>query len=139
MIAAIVQQLQQAVPALRLVEGAAGFQRASEGNPTTTPAAYVFLADEVADEDSIGAPIIQRLLAKIVTVLVLRNVGDITGAAATIDMDTLREQVRTALHGFCIDADHDPLAIDRSGLVAFRDGHLWWQMIWTTSYYVQGQ
>lgn len=139
MIAEIIAQLKDNVDSLRLVEGASGLQRASDSNPTATPAAYVFLSEESADENSIDAPMVQHLSATVSTVLVLRNVGDLTGAAATVDMDTLREQVRSALHGFVPDTDHDPLAIDRSALLAFRDSHLWWQMTWRTAYYAVAQ
>lgn len=132
---AIIARLKAEVPALRIIDGAAGFQRASESNPTAVPAAYVFTVDESADENSIDEPMIQHIEVTLAVVLVVRHVGDATGAAAGSDMDSLRDAVLVALMGYRPDADHDPLARQRSTLLTFRDGHMWWQETWATRYY----
>lgn len=140
MIAAIIARLLAEVPAFKLVEGVAGFQRATETNPPATPAAYVFTVDEsgvdadVDIDDGEG----QLVNVTIAVVLVVRNVADAHGAAAELDMDALRGLVRRALLGWSVDIDHHPLARRQSALSAFRDGHMWWQETWTTAYYDEG-
>lgn len=139
MISTIISKIKDSVPALRLVENVAGFQRASEGQPAATPAAYVFLVKESGDDESLDAPMIQRVVAMIATVLVVRNVGDAGGGAANTSMDSVRESVRAAILGMTIDDGYDPLAFVDSAPVAFRDGCLWWQMTWRTSYYLSAE
>lgn len=140
MIAAIIARLLAEVPALKLVEGVAGFQRATETNPPATPAAYVFTVDESgsAGDTDIDDGEGQLVDVTLAIVLVVRNVTDAHGAAAELDMDALRGQVRAALLGWSIDAEHEPLARRQSTLSAFRDGHMWWQETWTTAYYDEG-
>ncbi len=139
MIAEIISRIKDSVPALRLVDNVAGFQRASDGQPAATPAAYIFLVSESADDQSLDAPMIQRIIATIATVLVVRHVGDAGGGSANTSMDSLREAVRSALLGMTIDDGYDPLAFVESALVTFRDGCLWCQMTWKTSYYVSAE
>lgn len=140
MIEALIARLQAAVPDLKLIEGAAGFQRASESNPPATPAAYVFIVDEAGDGDAtVDLPLIERERITISVVLVVRNVGDRHGAAAAQDMETLRPAVTLALRGFTPAPEHAPLSRRQSALAAFRDGHMWWQMTWETLTYVEGE
>lgn len=134
MIAEIIDRLKSTLPDLRIVDGAAGFQRASESNPKATPAAFVFIVDESADDNSVDAPFIQEVDVKLAVVLVVRHVGDTVGAAAGVDMDSLRADVLAALMGYSPIAGYDPLARQKSALLAFRDGHMWWQETWSTRY-----
>lgn len=132
-------RLSTQVPALRVVSGAADFQRATEDLPKATPAAYVFSAEESADEGGFDQPTIQRLRITVVVVLVVRQVADTTGAAASIDIDILRADVWAALHGARPDADHEPLTFASGGIVSFRDGLLWWSDTWSSATYVVSQ
>jgi hypothetical protein len=140
MIAAIIARLLAEVPALKLIEGVAGFQRATETNPAATPAAYVFTVDESGAELDIDVSDGQDQLVQvtIAIVLVVRNVADATGAAAEVDMDTLRKQVRAALLGWSSGPDYELLTRRQSALSAFRDGHMWWQETWMTAYFDEG-
>jgi hypothetical protein len=134
-IAAIIARLIAQVPALKMVGSAAAFQQASETNPRATPAAYVFTVDESADENSLGDPMIQKIEVTLAIVLVVRQVGDTLGAGAGADMDSLRVDVLAALLGYRPSTGHDPLARRQSALLAFRDGHMWWQETWSTRYF----
>lgn len=135
MIAEIVARLQSQVPALKLVGGAAAFNAASQANPAATPAAFVFVVDESDDENGLEQPMVQESTVTLAVVLVVRQVSDAQGAAAGADMDTLRQAVGAALRGWVIGAAYDPLARRQSALVAFRDGHMWWQETWLTRYF----
>jgi hypothetical protein len=134
MIDAIGARLLAEVPALKAVGAAAAFQQASETNPRSTPAAFVFIVEESADENSVDAPFIQEIDVTLAVVLVVRHVGDTLGAAAGVDMDSLRAAVLAALMGYVPLAGYDPLARRKSSLLAFRDGHMWWQETWSTRY-----
>lgn len=135
MIAEIIARLQAQVPALKLVAGAAAFNAASQANPAATPAAFVFAVEETDEENGLEQPMVQEVTVTLAVVLVVRQVSDAQGAAAGTDMDTLRQQVGVALRGWLIGADYDPLARRQSALVAFRDGHMWWQETWLTRYF----
>lgn len=138
MIAEIIARLKAQVPALKLVGGVASFQGASESNPPALPAAFVFTVDESADENGLDVPMIQQVEVTLAVILVVRNVVDARGAAAGTDMETLRDAVLAALLGWTPDPEHDPLARRQSTLLAFRDGHMWWQDTWSTRYFAVG-
>ena len=121
--------------ALKLVAGAVAFNVASQSNPAATPAAFVFVVDESDGENGLEQPMVQDVTVTLAVVLVVRQVSDAQGAAAGADMDTLRQAVGAALRGWVIGADYDPLARRQSALVAFRDGHMWWQETWLTRYF----
>lgn len=133
MITETIARLQSQVAALKLVAGAAEFQAASESNPIATPAAYVLRLSEKAGAQEGMAKVIQRVAAEIGIVIVLRNVADPKGAAADSDLDALRSAVRTALLGWAAPAC-DAFEYGAGGLLAFRDGHLWWQDSYQTAY-----
>jgi hypothetical protein len=137
MIAAIVARLEatKAQTGLKRVGGAAAFQAAVETNPAAVPAAYVFTLDETAGPNPVAPDVIQRVSASIGVVLVARNLSDAKGAAAGQDMETLRAAVKAVLLGWSPAEGHDPLERGRAHLLAFRDGHMWWQDAYTTAYF----
>lgn len=135
MIAEIIARLQSQVapPTLNLVGGAAEFQAASDANPNAVPAAYVLRMSERGGERLTYGRTEQRVPTEIGIVMVVRNVADAKGNAASADMETLRGAVRTALLGWNAAAT-DPFEFAAGGLLAFRDGHLWWQDSYRTTY-----
>jgi hypothetical protein len=134
-IAETIARLQELVPTLKLVGGAAGFQKASETNPAATPAAFVFLARDVAGPNPVAPDVHQRVDAEIAVVLVIKNISDAQGNAASQDMETLRREVKAVLLGWPPATGYDALERGPGNLLAFRDGHLWWQDIYKTAYY----
>lgn len=134
MIAEIIQKLVAGNIGLKLIAGAAEFQAAVENAPTATPAAYVMEADETGGPNLIGNTVIQQIASNVVIVLVTHNVADPKGAAAALDMITLRRAVRTLLLGWSPTAACDPLEFAKGALANFKNGHLWWQDIYRTSY-----
>ena len=135
MIAETIARLQADVPTLKLVAGAAGFQKASETNPAATPAAFVFLVRDVAGPNPVAPDVHQRVGAEIAVVLVIKNVADPQGNAAGQDMDTLRGEVKAVLLGWPPAAGCDALERGTGNLLAFREGHLWWQDTYNTAFY----
>jgi hypothetical protein len=134
MISEIITRLQQAVPALKLVGGAAQFQNAAERNPNATPAAFVINLKENAAPTAVSDFVIQRVSVTLGVVLVVRNLSDAKGAAAGIDMEALSKAVKTQLLGWQPCEGYDPLERGSSNLLTFKDGHMWWQDTYLTSY-----
>ncbi|AKU21876.1 hypothetical protein [Massilia sp. NR 4-1] len=135
MIEAIQARLRATVPALKLVGDAVGFQSAAERTPTVMPACYVITLGEKPSPNSLGNILIQQVQASIGVILVMRNLGDATGAKAQASIEALRGQVKDQIFGWVPKAGCEPLERGDSNLLAFRDGCVWWQDIYVTSFY----
>ena len=135
MISDVVTYLQTAVPALKLVGAAAQFQAAVESNPKATPAAFVISLGDDPGPSVMADQVIQRVATPLGIVLVVRNLSDTKGVAAGQDMEALRAAVKAALLGWQPAAEYDPLQRGRGTLLAFKDGHMWWQDIYLTATY----
>lgn len=123
------------VPALKQVGGAADFQSAAESNPTVTPCAFVIPLQENPQSNELANFVIQRVTATIGVMLVVRNVADQHGVAAQQDLAMLRQAVKDALLGWQPSDSCDPLERGPSNLLVFKDGHMWWQDIYVTTFY----
>lgn len=134
MINNVVSRLDTDVPALKLVGRAADFQKAADSNPTVTPAAFVLSLEEIPGPVETTA-MIQRVEVLIGVVLVVRNVSDAKGAAASQDLEALRTAVNEKLMGWVPAEGFDPLERGPGRLLAFRDGHMWWQNIYKTAFF----
>jgi hypothetical protein len=135
MIDAIKARLTQNVPAIKFVGEAADFQSAAENNPKTTPACFVIPMDETPAPNQMGDIVIQRVRATVGIVLVVRNLTDAKGVAARVDMAALRKQVKDQVYGWQATPQLDPFERGNSHLLAFRDGHMWWQDLYITAFY----
>ena len=137
MIAEIIQRLEDNKVALglKLVGGSVAFQAAAEANPTATPAAFVIPINENPAPGAAVSIVIQRVEVGVGVVLVVNNASDHQGAAAGVDMVTLTKAVRAVLLGWQPTGDLDPIERGPGALLAFRDGHMWWQDIYTSAYY----
>lgn len=135
MIADFVAYLQASVPALKQVGAAAQFQSAVESNPKATPAAFVISLGDDPGASAMADQIIQRVATTLGVVLVVRNLSDSKGVAAGEDMEALRAAVKAALLGWQPAPEYDPLQRGRGTLLAFKDGHMWWQDIYLTASY----
>lgn len=122
---------------LHLVEGAAQFQAIveSQKNPTATPAAFVLPMRELPGDRPFSGSDIQKFDIAVAVVLVVRNVADVKGAAALDALQALRDAVKLALLGWVPLTGYASLARGQGNLLAFKDGHLWWQDTYTSSFY----
>ena len=135
MINLTVERIETTVSGFKLVGGAIDFQAAVESNPKAVPACFVIPMREQPGP-SIAADILQqKVTVTIGVILVVRNLGDQIGAAAGADLEQLRRAVREQLYGWTPDPVFDPFERGMGQLLAFRDGHAWWQDLFTTSYY----
>lgn len=135
MITEIIARIKATVPAIKLVGEAADFQTAAEKNPNVTPACFVIALEESPAPNAYGNLMQQQVRAAVGIVIVVRNVGDISGGAARLTMESLRKQLKDQLFGWTPAAGLDPLERGNSNLLAFRDGHMWWQDVYLTEYY----
>lgn len=132
-LALIIEQLRLAVPALRLVGGAAEFERAVQGL-TALPAAFVLPARDVGGPSAFMGQITQQQVASdYVVLLAVRNLADDEGAAAIEALRPVRIAVRDALLGWVPDADFDNCEYAAGELLAFENGVLWWQETYRTA------
>ena len=97
--ARVIERLREKVPALRIVEGAAGLIAAEKQKPERLPAAFV-IAQEKADPPKgySGGVMAQNVNVTVVVVLFVSHAAKAnTGAAAQGELDELHGLVRGAL------------------------------------------
>ena len=141
MIAATILHLraQMADAGLALVAGAAAFSRATESNPTATPAAFVVPLNERPSARAFSGDDVQRVDVEIGIVVVIRNVADASGEAALDALTPVRDAIKTLLLGFVPFAGYAGLERGPGQMLAFRDGHLWWQDVYRSYFYERVQ
>lgn len=136
-LAPVIEQLRVAVPALRLVGGAAAFERAAD-SLTTFPAAFVLPAKEAADDSPFLSQAVEQLVSSVFVVLVaVRNLGDDEGAAAVESLEPVRTAVRLALLGWQPAEDAHGCEYVAGELLAFENGALWWQDTYRSAYLIR--
>lgn len=135
MIDALKARIAETVPDIKFVGEAADFQSAAESNPKVTPACFVIPLDETPVPNQMGNIVIQEVSATVGIVLVVRNLADNKGVAARVSLEALRKLVKDQVYGWQANADLAPFERGKSHLLAFRDGHVWWQDLYITSYY----
>ena len=131
MIAEIRNRLADLPAAFKLVEGAAAFEQAAATKPKAMPAAYVIPLREVAGASPLYSRTRQKVAVTVGVVLAVANAADAKGAAAQADLTALRNQVLNALLGWS-PAGAEALEFAEGGLLAFKDGVLWWQDAYRT-------
>lgn len=120
---------------LKLVAGAAALAQAIETRPAATPAVYVTPLAENPGPAQFSGDDIQRIDAAIGVVFALKNVADPRGEAAQADLQALRDAVKASLLGWVPLEHHAPLSRGPSALQDFREGTVWWQDIYLSSFY----
>lgn len=124
------------VPAVKFVGEAADFQSAVESNPVATPAVFVIELEETAAPSKTSDVVVSQLVrAAVGIVLVVRNLSDAKGVAARGELRQLRQLVKDQVFGWQASPELDPFERGNSSLLAFRDGHVWWQDQYLTSFY----
>ncbi|MCU0963537.1 MAG: Gp37 family protein [Burkholderiaceae bacterium] len=125
-VSAIITRLRDQLSGFVAIGGAAELDAAIENTPGT-PAAYVLpLAETGAEPDLLGI-YRQRLTHEFAVVLVLGNLRDPLGAAASIDLASKRGAVRAALAGWAPNADGEPVIFSGGALLMFQEQRLWWR------------
>lgn len=122
----IITRLRAQLTGFVLIAGAAELDLAIDSTPNP-PAAYVLPLAETAQEPDLIGVHHQRLLQDFSVVLVVSNLRDGTGAAATTDLQAKRQAVRSALLGWAPDASNGEMVAFVAGrLLRFENQRLWW-------------
>lgn len=139
MIPEIIERLKAIEPSVfAIVEGSAELASLGSGQPNATPAAYVFIAEEAAMENERMNAVLQRLELDVSIVVVTSNVSDPRGAAASVEIESLKSAVRSALIGWQPGPDDDVITYGGGRLVRARDGAVWWELTFAAATYLEG-
>lgn len=131
----IIARLQAKVPALLFVGSAADVPSGATGMRNQVPCAYVYnMSESGTDSRYLTGMVAQKRQQRVAVALVVKNVRDMQGAAASQDMDALRVQTDAALFGWTPDAVYAPLIFVSGRFLGFKDGQLWWQDEYTTHF-----
>jgi hypothetical protein len=136
MIESIISRIEASISDFKLVGGSVQFTtNAERPTPMAVPACFVLVNAELPGPPAAANLLIQQVQMEIGIITVVRNVADVTGRAASLDTEQLRKKVKDLLYGWVPEGASAPLARGPGSLLAFRDGHVWWQDIYSTSYY----
>lgn len=131
----IIAHLKAQIPTLKRVGSATDLASAKTDIKSAMPCAYVMqLAEQGGAIRYMTGVVAQKRIQRYAVVLMVRNVRDATGLAASIDMDALRLLTDAALFGWIPDATHSPLIFTGGKLLGLFDGELWWQDEYTTEF-----
>lgn len=94
----VIERLREKVPALRLIDGAAGLEAAERAKPERVPAAFVIANEKAgANHGYSGGEMAQKVEVTVVVVLFVEHSKAGAGGKAQAELDVLRGQVRNAL------------------------------------------
>lgn len=133
----IIDQIEHECPQIKLVGGAAEFERAVQAL-TTAPAAFVLPSSDAAQPNEfMGQMVQQSVSVDFVVMLCVQNLADDEGAAAIESLEPIREAVRAALLNFSPDVDSDGIEYRTGALQGFDNGYLWWSEVFRTSHIIR--
>ena len=136
-LASIAQRLQDQVPALLLVGGAAKLEEAAHAL-TAMPAAFVIPGKEDASASAWGNQLVEQQVAiEVAIVLAVRNLADATGGAAVDALKPIRDQVRDALLNWTPDGAVDGLQYRGGTLLQVANAEIWWADTYSTTYMIR--
>lgn len=119
-----------------MVEGVAQLASLGNASPRATPAAFVFVDEEAAEENERLNGVLQRLHTDVGVILVTRDVSDATGGKAATDVDSLKRAVWGALVGWQPDSADDALTYVGGRLARARDGYVTFEMTFAAPVYL---
>lgn len=136
----IIARLEDECPTLKLVGGAAQYERAVQAL-AAYPAAFVMPAEDRAERSPFMSQTVEQRVASIfVVMLAVRNLADGEGAAAVEALEPVRIAVRDALLAWQPDYpinDMDGCEYEGGAIVAFHNGFLWWGERYLTAYTIR--
>lgn len=130
-----IDRLRTQCPQLKDVLPASDLAAIKEQPPLRFPTAYVLAVRESGSGNRyMTGAVAQRRQMTVAIMLLVKNVRDARGGAATTDMDALRILVDDALFGWLPSQEYEPLVFQRGSLMQMHGGELWWQDEYTTEY-----
>ena len=134
-VAEVIQRLSDA-NVFGLVEGAAELMSLGEAAPIVSPAAYVFIDEEAAEENERANAVLQRVEVDLSVVLMTTNVSDTKGGAGADDIEALKATARDHLVGWTPASAGDVVTYVGARLVRARNGLVVVEMTFATAFYV---
>ncbi|WP_337267061.1 phage tail terminator protein [Oryzifoliimicrobium ureilyticus] len=133
---AIKEKLLSSGTPFALVEGANELAEVKD-RPTNTPAAYVYIGNEVSEKNArMTGPVFQRMSVDVSVVIVAENLSG--AGAASGDIDVLKAWVRRQLLGFVpAGIQADPLEHIQGQLTQAKDGMVWFEDQFGTAVYIE--
>lgn len=128
---AVIDRLETIAPLARRVHGAAELAKLTERGSaaTATPAAFVLPLGLRGGAADAATGLFRQSLERLVgVVLMVRNVGDATGAKAMTELDPLIEDVIGALAGWGSDDMFGVFTVARGELVSIAAGTITYQL-----------
>lgn len=123
---------------LRLTDGAAALASlGTNAAPKALPAAFVYVSEEAAAENSRATGVLQRVEMDVTVVLVSQNVSDPRGAAASSDVEALKVWAKARLLGWQPASAEDVLTYVGGRMVRAREGLVWWELTFATATYLE--
>jgi hypothetical protein len=132
----IIERLQQRAPQFKLIGGSAQLQSLSDNLPAI-PALFVAPSNEAPEASPwINGPLIeQRVVVQFATLIACQNMDDVTGEAALLTLEDLREAVRDALMGWSPLPEFDNIEWSGGDFLSFDTNMvLWWADRYRTAY-----
>ncbi len=118
----------------RLIAGAAELALIKD-TPSVGPAVYVITKEEQSSDNQAMFPEISQVChCDFAAVIVVTNVSDKTGAAATLDIEPLKWAVRRAWLGVQLPSADDVTTHVSGSLVRAGGGSVSWEEVFATSY-----
>ncbi|MEW6314132.1 MAG: hypothetical protein AB1513_08860 [Pseudomonadota bacterium] len=125
------------VQALKTVGVAADFAAAAKSVPIKMPAAYVLPVREQAARNQMANAVSQRVTVAFAVILAVSNLRDARGGQAALDLESVRNVVKTRLIGWEPSVDHDLVTYNGGRLLELGDGVLWWWDEFSTAEYMR--
>lgn len=137
MIKSIIARLMDAGTPFR-ISGGASELAAVKDTPPQTPAVFVFSGADRSEKDlTTGRRVRQRTSVDISVVICTSNLSASHGAAAAEDIEELKTFVRGRVLGFKPEGALDPLQHVEGELQQALAGTVWFEDVFTTTYYVK--
>lgn len=137
-LAPILDRIDTQMPALRQVIAAATVPLAIS-TLKIYPSACVVMPRGTAAENGAVNIIRQQVKDSFAVILAVRNVQDMSGAAAAAEMDELTPLLRKALLGWATDASYSPIEYVGYQLIAHQDGLMFWSEHFKSSHFVKAR
>ena len=119
-----------------VIDRAAGLA-SLDGQIATTPALYVYMGEEGGSPNSRANGVLQDVECDVVCLICTSQLADRTGGAAAGEIETLKAAVRACLIGYQPEPQSRPLTLAGGALIRARQGQIWWEYTFATSYLIE--
>lgn len=125
-LAPVLTRLKSQLVGFKLIGSGADLEAIGNGF-VPNPSCYLVPTSESAEDNLLIGAFEQRLTVGFSIILAVANQSDVTGAAALVDLQTLRQQIKASIVAWAPDpVIGEPVHFASGSLLRFGDGLLWW-------------